>query len=84
MGQIGINLPVPVPPPMFSFTGWKESFAGSIYHSSFMWKKCFTYTAMMYHMKSTAMTSNCFSGDLNVGGTNGLLFFTKTKNILGR
>lgn len=50
VGQIGINLPVPVPPPMFSFTGWKESFAG----------------------------------DLNVGGTNGLLFFTKTKNILGR
>jgi len=29
VGQIGINLPIPVPPPFFSFTGSKASFIGS-------------------------------------------------------
>jgi len=29
VGQIGINLPIPVPPPFFSFTGSKASFVGS-------------------------------------------------------
>jgi malonate-semialdehyde dehydrogenase (acetylating)/methylmalonate-semialdehyde dehydrogenase len=29
VGQIGINLPIPVPPPFFSFTGSKSSFMGS-------------------------------------------------------
>lgn len=29
VGQIGINLPIPVPPPFFSFTGSKDSFLGA-------------------------------------------------------
>jgi len=29
VGQIGINLPIPVPPPFFSFTGSKASFLGA-------------------------------------------------------
>ena len=28
VGQVGINLPIPVPLPFFSFTGWKQSFFG--------------------------------------------------------
>ena len=28
VGQVGINLPIPVPLPFFSFTGWKDSFFG--------------------------------------------------------
>jgi len=29
VGQIGVNLPIPVPPPYFSFTGSKASFLGA-------------------------------------------------------
>ncbi len=28
VGQVGINVPIPVPLPFFSFTGWKNSFHG--------------------------------------------------------
>lgn len=28
VGMVGINVPIPVPLPMFSFTGWRGSFAG--------------------------------------------------------
>ncbi|RDH45083.1 methylmalonate-semialdehyde dehydrogenase (CoA acylating) [Zooshikella ganghwensis] len=28
VGQVGINVPIPVPLPFFSFTGWKQSFYG--------------------------------------------------------
>lgn len=28
VGQVGINVPIPVPLPFFSFTGWKDSFYG--------------------------------------------------------
>lgn len=27
-GMVGINVPIPVPLPFFSFTGWRGSFAG--------------------------------------------------------
>lgn len=30
-GQVGINLPIPVAPPFFSFTGWKGSFYGDLH-----------------------------------------------------
>ncbi|MGI9338691.1 MAG: CoA-acylating methylmalonate-semialdehyde dehydrogenase [Gammaproteobacteria bacterium] len=30
-GQVGINVPIPVPLPFFSFTGWKESFYGDLH-----------------------------------------------------
>ncbi len=30
-GQAGINLPIPVPLPFFSFTGWKKSFFGDLH-----------------------------------------------------
>eukprot|EP00899_Mesostigma_viride_P018967 jgi/Mesvir1/27071/Mv20764-RA.1 len=28
VGMVGINVPIPVPLPFFSFTGWRDSFAG--------------------------------------------------------
>ena len=31
VGQVGINLPIPVPLPFFSFTGWKRSFFGDLH-----------------------------------------------------
>lgn len=31
VGQIGVNLPIPVPLPFFSFTGWKKSFFGDLH-----------------------------------------------------
>jgi malonate-semialdehyde dehydrogenase (acetylating)/methylmalonate-semialdehyde dehydrogenase len=30
VGQVGINAPIPVPLPMFSFTGWRDSFRGDL------------------------------------------------------
>eukprot|EP00386_Alphamonas_edax_P004418 GDKI01013990.1.p1 GENE.GDKI01013990.1~~GDKI01013990.1.p1 ORF type:complete len:547 (+),score=203.74 GDKI01013990.1:69-1643(+) len=31
VGQVGINLPIPVPLPFFSFTGWRASFRGDMH-----------------------------------------------------
>ncbi|NAW50046.1 CoA-acylating methylmalonate-semialdehyde dehydrogenase [Elizabethkingia argentiflava] len=31
VGQIGVNLPIPVPLPFFSFTGWRKSFFGDLH-----------------------------------------------------
>jgi malonate-semialdehyde dehydrogenase (acetylating)/methylmalonate-semialdehyde dehydrogenase len=31
VGQVGINLAIPVPLPFFSFTGWKGSFMGDLH-----------------------------------------------------
>jgi len=31
VGQVGINVPIPVPAPYFSFTGWKNSFYGDLH-----------------------------------------------------
>ena len=31
VGQLGINTPIPVPLPFFSFTGWKGSFMGDLH-----------------------------------------------------
>ena len=31
VGQVGVNLPIPVPLPFFSFTGWKNSFLGDLH-----------------------------------------------------
>ena len=28
--MVGINVPIPVPLPFFSFTGWKDSFHGDL------------------------------------------------------
>jgi len=31
VGQVGINVPIPVPLPFFSFTGWRGSFHGDLH-----------------------------------------------------
>jgi malonate-semialdehyde dehydrogenase (acetylating)/methylmalonate-semialdehyde dehydrogenase len=31
VGQVGVNLPIPVPLPFFSFTGWRGSFYGDLH-----------------------------------------------------
>jgi len=59
VGQIGVNLPIPVPPPFFSFTGSKASFVGA---SNFYGKngvKFFTQT-------KTVMT-NWWDDDVSTG-----------------
>ena len=30
VGMVGVNVPIPVPLPFYSFTGWKDSFAGDL------------------------------------------------------
>jgi len=60
VGQIGVNLPIPVPPPFFSFTGSKASFLGS---SNFYGRngiKFFTQT-------KTVMTNWGWEDDLSQG-----------------
>lgn len=32
VGMVGINVPIPVPLPHFSFTGWRGSFSGDLHH----------------------------------------------------
>jgi malonate-semialdehyde dehydrogenase (acetylating)/methylmalonate-semialdehyde dehydrogenase len=59
IGQIGVNLPIPVPPPFFSFTGSKDSYVGA---SNFYGKngvKFYTYT-------KTVM-SNWWDDDVSTG-----------------
>jgi len=59
IGQIGVNLPIPVPPPFFSFSGSKASYLGA---SNFYGKngvKFFTYT-------KTVM-SNWWDDDMSTG-----------------
>jgi len=44
VGQIGINLPIPVPLPFFSFTGSRNSFRGAMHFYGQNGVNFFTYT----------------------------------------
>jgi len=60
VGQIGINLPIPVPPPFFSFTGSKDSFLGS---HNFFGKN----GVKFYTQTKTIMSNWGWTDDANLG-----------------
>jgi malonate-semialdehyde dehydrogenase (acetylating)/methylmalonate-semialdehyde dehydrogenase len=59
VGQMGINLPIPVPPPFFSFTGSKASFLGA---TNFYGRE----GVKFYTQKKTVLT-NWWEDDLSAG-----------------
>lgn len=59
IGQIGVNLPIPVPPPFFSFTGSKDSYIGASNFYGRNGVKFYTYT-------KTVM-SNWWEDDMSTG-----------------
>ena len=54
-GQVGINLPIPVPPPFFSFTGWKGSFYGDLH--------AYGKQAVRFYTETQTITARWFSAD---------------------
>jgi len=60
VGQIGINLPIPVPPPFFSFTGSKASFLGA---SNFYGKNGIKF----YTQTKTVMSNWGWLDDISLG-----------------
>jgi len=60
VGQIGINLPIPVPPPFFSFTGSKASFLGA---SNFYGKNGIKF----YTQTKTVMSNWGWQDDVSLG-----------------
>jgi len=59
VGQVGINLPIPVPLPFFSFTGSRASFVGSTH---FYGKQ-----AVFFNTQTKTITSNWRDDDISVG-----------------
>lgn len=59
VGQIGINLPIPVPPPHFSFTGSKASFLGA---TNFYGKQ-----GVRFYTQTKTILSNWWEDDLSSG-----------------
>jgi malonate-semialdehyde dehydrogenase (acetylating)/methylmalonate-semialdehyde dehydrogenase len=61
VGQVGINVPIPVPLPFFSFTGWKGSFMGDLH--------AYGKQAVRFYTETKTVTSRWFDSD-SVAGTN--------------
>jgi len=59
VGQIGINLPIPVPPPFFSFTGSKGSFIGS---TNFYGRN-----GIKFYTQTKTIMTNWWEDDLSLG-----------------
>jgi len=59
VGQIGINLPIPVPPPFFSFTGSKASFVGA---NTFYGKQ-----GIKFYTQTKTILTNWWDDDLSTG-----------------
>jgi len=59
VGQIGINLPIPVPPPFFSFTGSKASFLGA---TNFYGKQ-----GVKFYTQTKTIMSNWWDDDASTG-----------------
>lgn len=61
VGQVGVNLPIPVPLPFFSFTGWRGSFYGDLH--------AYGKEAVQFYTQTKTVTSRWFednsSGDMN-------------------
>ena len=54
-GQIGINVPIPVALPFFSFTGWKGSFYGDLH--------AYGKQAVRFYTETKTVTERWFDGD---------------------
>ena len=55
-GQVGINLPIPVPLPFFSFTGWKGSFYGDLH--------AYGKQAIRFYTETKTITARWFEDDI--------------------
>ena len=62
VGQVGFNIPIPVPLPMFSFTGWRGSFRGDLHaygkQAVRFYTETKTITAKWTHTESTSKQPN--------------------------
>jgi len=59
VGQIGVNLPIPVPPPFFSFTGSKASFVGG---GNFYGK-----SGIKFYTQTKTILTNWWDDDFSAG-----------------
>eukprot|EP01127_Copromyxa_protea_P014051 TRINITY_DN3862_c0_g1_i1.p1 TRINITY_DN3862_c0_g1~~TRINITY_DN3862_c0_g1_i1.p1 ORF type:complete len:525 (-),score=146.16 TRINITY_DN3862_c0_g1_i1:103-1677(-) len=59
IGQIGVNVPIPVPPPFFSFTGSKDSFVGA---SNFYGRN-----GVRFYTYTKTIMSNWWDDDVSLG-----------------
>lgn len=62
VGQIGVNLPIPVPLPFFSFTGWRKSFFGDL-HS-------YGKQGVRFYTETKTITARWFEEDVPGGKVN--------------
>ncbi|WP_353117872.1 CoA-acylating methylmalonate-semialdehyde dehydrogenase [Myroides odoratus] len=62
VGQIGVNLPIPVPLPFFSFTGWRKSFFGDL-HS-------YGKQGVRFYTETKTITARWFEEDVPGGNVN--------------
>ncbi len=62
VGQVGINMPIPVPLPFFSFTGWKGSFYGDLH--------AYGKQAVRFYTETKTITARWFDSSIPVGGAN--------------
>lgn len=56
VGQVGINVPIPVPLPFFSFTGWRGSFYGD--------QHAYGKQAVRFYTETKTITSRWFADDM--------------------
>jgi malonate-semialdehyde dehydrogenase (acetylating)/methylmalonate-semialdehyde dehydrogenase len=59
VGQVGINVPIPVPLPFFSFTGWKNSFYGD--------QHPYGKQAVRFYTETKTITARWFGNDAASG-----------------
>ncbi|WP_299942634.1 CoA-acylating methylmalonate-semialdehyde dehydrogenase [uncultured Microbulbifer sp.] len=56
VGQVGINVPIPVPLPFFSFTGWRGSFYGDLH--------AYGKQAVRFYTETKTITARWFDSDI--------------------
>ncbi|MCG9580967.1 CoA-acylating methylmalonate-semialdehyde dehydrogenase [Vibrio tubiashii] len=59
VGQVGINVPIPVPLPFFSFTGWRGSFYGDLH--------AYGKQAVRFYTETKTVTARWFDDDIPSG-----------------
>ena len=59
VGQVGINVPIPVPLPFFSFTGWRGSFHGDLH--------AYGKQAVRFYTETKTITARWFDDDVAAG-----------------
>ncbi len=59
VGQVGINVPIPVPLPFFSFTGWRGSFHGDLH--------AYGKQAVRFYTETKTITARWFDDEVATG-----------------